>query len=110
MKNFIFLMVGALLIASCGYKEGVIQKSDRSFLKFTGNIGNASVHIDGGEPFVLKKYVINPQGEKEKVYHDNKLYQVTTGKHTVKVYRGNNLIVKRILILDNNVIKEVYIP
>jgi hypothetical protein len=103
-------MVGALLIASCGYKEGVIQKSDRSFLKFTGNVRNASVYIDEGEPFVLEKYVINSDGEQERARYDNKLYQVTPGKHTVKVYRDNNLVVKRILILDNNVIKEVYIP
>jgi hypothetical protein len=97
MKKFMLLFFVVMIISSCGYKEGVVQKSDKSFLKFTGNLKNASVQIDDTEPFLMAN-------------KNNKLYQLSPGKHIVKVYRNNHLVVKRILIFDNSVIKEVQIP
>lgn len=110
MKKFLLLLFGVLFIVSCGYKEGIIQKSDKSYLKFTGNWENATVQIDDIQPFILKSYFTNTEGQKHKVRQDNKLYQLFPGKHIIKVYRNGNLVVNRILFLDNNVIKEVQIP
>lgn len=110
MKNFLLLIFLVMVIVSCGYKEGVIQRADKSFLNFTGNLQEASVQIDNAEPFMLKSYVVDAEGQQRAVDNKNKLYQISPGKHNVKVYRGGQLVVNRILILDNNVIKEVQIP
>jgi hypothetical protein len=110
MKKYIFLLLGILVIVSCGYKEGIIQKADKSYLKFSGNWENVSVQIDDLEPFVLEKYVPDPEDQERKVSQEEKLYQISPGKHILRVYRDGSLIVDRILILDNNVIKEVQIP
>ncbi|MCK5426773.1 MAG: hypothetical protein KAJ34_03685 [Thermodesulfovibrionia bacterium] len=110
MKKFLLLLFGVLFIISCGYTEGIIQKSDKSYLKFTGNWENVSVQIDDLEPFVLESYIAKSEDQERKVRPDKKLYQVSPGKHILKVYRDGSLIVDRLLILDNNVIKEVHIP
>ena len=68
------------------------------------------MQIDNAEPFMLKSYVVDADGQRSPVDKKNKLYQISPGKHNVKVYRDGQLIVNRILILDNNVIKEVQIP
>ena len=107
---FLFILFGLFLVVSCGHKEGIIQKSDKSFLKFIGNLENVSVQIDNADPFVLKKYTAGSKDTRKKVKYENKLYQVSPGKHVVKVYRDDKLVVKRIFFLDNNVIKEVQVP
>lgn len=101
MKKFFFLIIGMLLVLSCGHKEGIVQKSDKSFIQFTGNRTGVSVQIDAAEPFLLDGNTTSS---------DKKLYQLSPGKHTLKAYRSGKLIVNRILWLDNNVTKEVRIP
>lgn len=98
---FVFLM---FFMASCGYQEGIVQKSDKSFLRFTGNTQNVSVQIDDAAPFSLGTEVSQESSS------NRMLYQVSPGKHTVKVYRQNRLIVNRILFLDSQVTQEVDIP
>jgi hypothetical protein len=110
MKKVFWGIFLLLIIASCGYKEGIIQPSDKSYLKFSGNVENVSVQIDNGEPFVLKSYITQSGGQERKIRPDKKLYQVSPGRHTIKIFRDGILIVDRILILDNNVIKEILIP
>lgn len=107
MKKILFLFFGILFIVSCGgYKEGIVQKSDESFLKFTGNWQNVTVQIDDLPPFIFEK---QDKSEKRKSKKEI-LYQISPGKHIIKVYRGGRLLVNRILFLDNHVIKEVRIP
>jgi hypothetical protein len=103
-KNIIYLILGVILF-SCSYgtREGAVQKSSKSFLHFIGNVENVSVIIDGGEPFILKKE------EDTKRYSPHLLYQVTPGKHTVKIYRNNQLIVDRIIFVASSETKEVEI-
>jgi hypothetical protein len=85
-----------LLAVSCGYQEGIVQKSEKSFLKFTGNPAEVTIQIDDMQPFAVAT--------------SDKLYQVSPGKHMVKAYRNGELIVNRLLILDNQVTMEVTIP
>lgn len=108
MRNVFILFLGVFLIVSCGYKEGIIQKSEMSFLKFTGNFENATVQIDDKVPFVLKSVSVVDNSEREAT--DNILYQISPGKHVIKVYRGGELLINRILLLENQVITEVRIP
>lgn len=110
MKKALFIVCGVLLIVSCGYKEGVIQRADRSYLSFTGNLDNVSVQLDNAEPFTLQSYGVDSDGQRRHMNVNNKLYQVSPGKHTIKVYRDGQLVVNRILLLDTDVIKEVHIP
>ncbi|PIQ95036.1 MAG: hypothetical protein CO148_09135 [Nitrospirae bacterium CG_4_9_14_3_um_filter_41_27] len=103
MKKVILLLLGILILHACGYQEGIVQKEGKSFIKFAGNLENVSVQIDDMNQFVLKS------GSKSGA-DDNKLYQVSQGKHSIKVYRDGNLIVNRILFLDNQATAEVIIP
>ena len=86
-------------LTSCmAHQEGIIKQADRSYIMFTGNVKEVTVQIDDEKPFQL-------EGEKSKT-----LYQVRPGKHSVKAFRRSELIVKRILFLDNQMTMEVLIP
>lgn len=91
----IFLVV--LSLSACAYNEGVIQPAEQSFLKFTGNPEGASVQIDQSQPFELNDV-------------SGKIYKVQPGKHIIKIFRNGNLLVDRVLILDNETTKEVDVP
>jgi len=106
MKKVILLLLGIMILCACGgYQEGVVQKGEKSFIKFTGNCTNVSVQIDDMTPFGLKSGT-----DSGKCSDDNKLYQFSPGKHSIKAYRDENLIVNRILLLDNQTTTEVILP
>lgn len=103
MKKSIILLSCILLLHACGYQDGIIQKGEKSFIKFTGNLENVSVQIDD-----MNQFALTTKAEDGFAY--NKLYQVSPGKHSLKVYRDGSLIVNRILFLDNQATAEVIIP
>jgi hypothetical protein len=103
MKKVILILLGILILQACGYQEGIVQKGEKSFIKFAGNWANVSVQIDDMNQFVLQSGTESNAG-------DNKLYQISPGKHSLKVYRDGSLIVNRILFLDNQATAEVIIP
>lgn len=106
MKNVILFIFGIMILHACGYQEGIIQKGEKSFIKFTGNRTNVSVQIDD-----MKEFVLKPGAPSETNSSNvNKLYQVSPGQHSIKVYRDGELIVNRILFLDNQTTVEVIIP
>jgi len=107
MKITIPILFISLFVFACGYQEGVIQKTDRSFLMFTGNWQNVSVQIDDLSPFVLSNTVA-PEGKQTS--SDEKLYQLSPGKHTLKVHRNGKLLIHRVLFLENHATREVQIP
>ena len=107
MKKVIFLLLVMTFIYACGYQEGIVQKAERSYLKFSGNIENASVEIDNMAPFTITARGASENGESKT---ENKVYQLLPGKHSLKIYRNGNLIVNRILILENQTTIEVTIP
>jgi len=97
MKLSIIVLLISFLICSCGgYNEGIIQKSEKGFLKFVGEIKTVTVAIDQGEEFLLDSKI--------------EVYQVKPGKHTIKMYRNNNLILNRNVIVDNQTTMEIEIP
>ncbi len=100
MKKVILVLFLLVFILSCGLKEGVIQKSDKSYLKFVGNLKNITVQIDDMQPLTIN----------DSSSSNNRAYQVKPGKHTITVSRDGQIIVKRLLFLDNGVTKEVQIP
>lgn len=95
MIKFIILLLSIFVVSGCGYIEGTVQKAERSFLVFTGNLENVKVHIDDMEPFTPTT---------------GKQYQVSPGKHKLMAYKDGNLLVNRVVILTNQVITEINIP
>lgn len=95
----ILLIVGLffLQISGCGYKEGTLVKDPVSYLWFTGNITEAIVFVDDKKPFEL--------GKEGLVYH-----QIPPGQHRIIVKKGQEVVVDRILIIGNEITKEIQIP
>lgn len=97
MRNFAVLFFSVILFTHCGgYKTGVLEKDSSGFIKFIGNTTNASVEI--GETI---SFSINPETD---------IYKLKPGKYTVKVYRDNNLVVERILIIQSQNTIELEVP
>ena len=87
-----------LLLGACGYKEGIVQTSPGSYIKFTGNTLNAFAAIDGGMPFP-----VNSAGDNGKVL----LYRVSPGKHRITVERNNSVVLDREVLIGNGMTKEI---
>lgn len=97
MKKLSLMFLFCLLITSCAYNEGIVQKAEKSYLQFTGNIENAQVQVDDMDAFLLQA-------------GDKKLYQISPGKHSISVYRDSRLVVKKILFVDSQATMEVDVP
>jgi hypothetical protein len=94
MKIKIFMLLLLFLMTGCGINEGIIQKAERGYIEFTGNIDGAVAQVDNSEPF---KITLN-------------VYQLSNGKHRVKVFRDSKLVVDRLLFIDDQTRLEVQIP
>jgi len=96
MKYFIgFISILIFLgFSGCGYKEGISTGDQKSYFYFTGNTKNIMVSVDDGEKFSVE------------AGRDNQ-YKIKPGKHIVKVYRANKLIVKREVFVSDGISKEI---
>lgn len=81
-------------ISGCGYKEGVVTAEQKAYLYFTGNVSDVKVSVDNGEGFNVESGI-------------NHQYKINPGKHTIMIYRGNNVIVKREIYVSDSVAKEI---
>ena len=95
MAKLLILLLAVLFIFACGHQEGTIQKAEKSLIFFSGNLGNVTIHIDEIEPFT-PSYATH--------------YQMLPGKHTLKAYRDGNLLLNKVIILENQVTMEIRIP
>ncbi len=89
------LLCGMLLLTACGHTEGTIQKAEKSFIVFVGDLNAVRVQIDDLQSFAPS---------------EGKHYQISPGKHTVMAFKNENLILKRIILLENTVTTEIRIP
>lgn len=96
MKWTMLLLLGIVFSACGGYTEGVVQKAEKGYLKFVGNVQNVTVVIDGGESISLEA--------------KSQVYQVKPGRHEVKALRGGQVILNRSIVVDNQTTVEVEIP
>ncbi|MCX6141882.1 MAG: hypothetical protein NTZ35_01555 [Ignavibacteriales bacterium] len=96
MRWKMLLLVSLFFSACGGYSEGVLQKAEKGYLKFVGNVQNVTVVIDGGDAISLEA--------------KNQVYQVKPGRHEVKAMRDGQMILNRILVVDNQTTVEVEIP
>lgn len=87
-----------LTICSCfHYNEGLLLKSEKGFIKLTGNLEKVKVVIDDNDPLEIS---------------NNKplVVQVPLGAHTVRAFRGGKSLLERKVFIDNQVTMEVEIP
>lgn len=97
MKKQILLIILSLLsliLLSCGINEGIIQKAERGYIEFTGALDDTQAQIDDSEPFSITLNV----------------YQISNGKHRVKVFKHGKLVVDRLLFVDDQTRLEVQVP
>ena len=102
-----------ILCVGCGLKEGVVQKDPKSFLWFTGDTDNVIVYIDDLEPIELNRtyFVKSENGEeKKKEKSENIHYEISPGKHRIIIKKSDKVVVNRIVLLGNGIIKEIQVP
>ena len=95
MRTLIILFCGMFLLSACGYIEGTVQKAEKSYIVFLGDLEQVRVQIDDMEPFTPSV---------------GKQYQTSPGKHTVAAFKKETLVLKRIILLENQVTPEIRIP
>ena len=91
----------SIVISGCvqGIKTEIVQKAEFSYLKFTGDTEFISIIIDKGTyNFNLSKT------------NKERLYKIDTGKHRIQIYKNKNLIIDRVMFLENHVTTEINIP
>ena len=100
MRKLYLSIFCAMFLLSCGYQTGVIQKAEKGYIKFSGDweSDEVTVKIDDREPF------------RPKPSDTNTLFEITPGKHLIKVFRDNKLVVDRAIFLDRPATFEVKIP
>ncbi len=96
MKNILIIasLFTLFTLYGCGYKQSVTTGGQKSYLYFTGNSENVLVSVDDGAKFSVKS------GK------DNQ-YKIKPGKHLIKVYSGNKIIVKREIYVGDGIAKEI---
>jgi len=87
-------LLSLLLISGCGYKEGISISHQVSYLYFTGDTSSIMVSVDGGKKFDVRSG------------RDHQ-YEITPGTHTIRVYRGDSIVVDREIYLSDGVAKEI---
>jgi len=102
-----YITMGLLLavIVSCGYYEGIVQPTPKSYLSFLGNTDNAVAIIDEKITLDLDKELRGSENGKKKV-----LFQIAPGKHKVIVTKRGQEIVNRIIIVGDGATKEIQVP
>ena len=96
MKTIIISII-FLLFVGCAYNPGTVQRAEKSYLQFIGNSEGVRILIDENNTFELAE-------------NKDMLYQLSHGKHTLKIYRNNNLIIDRIIFLEDHGTMEIIIP
>jgi hypothetical protein len=109
--SFIIILTGFL--NGCGYIEGSIQKSERSYLWFTGNTESAIVYIDNKEFVRLTASAysdVDPKTGEKRHQTVPIYYQIDPGKHELRIERDGRVLVNRTLLLGNQMTREIEIP
>lgn len=95
MIKFLVLLSVVIFIFACGHTEGIIQKAEKGFIVFTGNLENVKIQIDDLEPFIP---------------FPKRHYQLSPGRHTLSAHRDGILLLNKVVILENQVTTEIKIP
>jgi hypothetical protein len=94
-----------LSIVSCGYYEGVVQPTPKSYLSFIGNTAGAVAVIDETITLNLDKELEKKDGAEKPI-----LFQIAPGKHKVVATKMGREVVNRVIIIADGATKEIQIP
>ncbi len=100
MKKFInYLPIIAVLFTSGCYSiSGTISKEPLAYLRITGVQDKLILNVDDASPVI-----ITPQKDPINI-------QVTPTKHSIKIMRGDAIIVNRIVLLSDQQTLEISVP
>jgi hypothetical protein len=93
-KSLISSFLFALILAGCGYQEGVSTPEKKAYLYFTGDVKDVKVVVDNNEGFSVE------EGSKNK-------YKINSGKHKITVYRADKIVVNREIFVSDGIEKEI---
>jgi hypothetical protein len=105
VKKLVFSGLLLLSIVNCGYYEGVVQPTPKSYVVFTGNAAGAVAVIDDAITLDIDRE-IRKTGEAGKTI----LFQIASGRHKIIVKRAGTEIVNRVVIIADGATKEIQIP
>ena len=98
LKKIVLFSFISIFLLSCGaYNAGAISRAERSYIKFTGDPTKVTIVIDEGSPITLS-------------LDDFTVYETTPGKHNLKAYRNKDLIINRVVFLENQGTMEITLP
>lgn len=114
MRKWIVLTVAVsavLVVAGCGYQEGIREPDRQSYIWFTGETKGAVAVIDDNEPFkVDQAYNENIETGEKEPRQGRTIYQVKPGKHEIVVKKDGKLVVHRVLMIGAGATREVRVP
>jgi len=105
VRKWIILGLFFLSLAGCGYYEGIVQPTARSYLSFLGNTDGTVAVIDNTITLNLSEELRGAEGKKKAV-----LFQLAPGQHKVVVTRMGQEIVNRVIIVGDGTTKEIQVP
>ena len=114
MKKWVVLTVTVtvmLVLAGCGYQEGIRQPDRQSYIWFSGETTAALAIIDDNEPFKVEKtYSVDSETGERVSKKGRTLYQIKPGRHVIIVKKNGQVVVHRDLIIGAGATKEVRVP
>ena len=97
MKKII-LSISLILLYCCSLNTGTIQKAEKSYLKFIGKAEFVTVIVDDDRSFDLN------------TVEKNAVYQIDPGKHRIQIYRSGELVVDRVVFVEDQGTMEILLP
>lgn len=100
MKIFCVVLFCVFVLFSCGYRAGVVQKTGVGYLQFSGvwDANEITVQVDDRQPFKLR------------TFDAATLFETTPGKHSLKVFQNEKIVVDRVVFLEGQATFEVKVP
>jgi len=92
------LLILLFLFAGCASKQTIVQRDDLAYLQLSGDCEGVSLQIDDNAPL----QVVGPC--------EDSRFSVAPGRHTVKLFRDNTLILERLMLFSASQTSEVTLP
>ena len=110
MKNILYFLL-LLLFTGCavGTQTQKVQVPDQAFIVVVGNSDNYEdaqifLQYDDMQKFPVE---IKKQGTKR---FKQTLYEISPGRHTLKVFNGDQLLINKEIFISNQETKEIILP
>ena len=105
VKRLSVLFLFLTMIIGCGYYEGVVQPTPKSYLSFSGNTNGSVAVIDDRTTINLDRESQGGDAPAKVI-----LYQITPGKHKIVVTRMGEEVVNREVLIGDGATKEILVP